>query len=166
MHKYIYIFICFLSLHFFSCSPSKLVGKTFFGSNNLRSISITFVNDSICEIVQKFYCKSISNEYNNIHVSTKYREMGKLKVDYCNTIRVAHSKSRYFKGIKLNNIDSNVLVRYTPIPAYFDLCVTDSILNRLAGKIPEGIIFHFTNDTILINKRNILAAGLKLLPNR
>jgi len=154
--------ILLVCISFFSCVSGKLNGKIFSGSNDLRKMTVTFVNDSICQINQTFYCDNIPGDLKSINITANYKKIGLIRAGYYQTILVKEKSYRDYTGIKLNNVDSSIMETHTPIPGYFDKCVPDSTLRQMSGKIPEGLIYRFLNDTILLRKRVMFAGGLKL----
>ena len=131
------------------------------GANDLKYFSIEFINDSICKIEQRQFCKSIGKEYQHVEFLARYKQVEFFVKAYK---KITNSgKQVRFQGVKLNNIQCDSCNKYTLIPNYLTSgCFGDTTYNRLFEKIPDGVIYHFPNDTIIVEKNFIKAAGLKL----
>lgn len=145
-----------------SCKPYNLVGEKFFASNQEKIVSIEFVNDTLCNVSQWFSCDKLPEEYRNIEFKATYKvEKMKLKT-YDSNFKPTRFKTDI---LIVNNLECVDCKRYKEIPNYFDLnCATVIDDDKLKEKIKYGIIYNLVNDTLIIDKGQIMFGGLKLKP--
>jgi len=156
------IFKSILVIIFISCSSNNLVNKRFSATNSVKSVSIEFINDSVCEIYQRFHCKLIPADFRSIQIFANYKPI-KFKVIGYKNGNLNSTVTFKVKAIEIQNKLSDQIVRYTDVPNFFNPeCPHDSLLDVLNKKLPQNVIYNFRHDTITINKKFIYMAGARL----
>ncbi len=136
------------------CKPTNLAGKTFVSSSSAKYVSIEFLNDSLCQVKQTQYCKSIPEKYQQVDILAHYEVLSFTISGYK---PVSYDVKRIkIKAIKLKNVNCDSCTRFLPIPTYFTSgCIGDTAYDRFSGKMPDSIIYQFPNDTMIVHKNVI-----------
>lgn len=153
-----FLIICVLLVT--SCKSYDLVGKKYLASNQEKTVAIEFVNDTLCKVNQRFLCDKLPEKYRNLDFNATYK-ISKMNIK----THDANFKPTRFKAdiLVINNLDCDGCEKYKEIPNYIDLNCT-TVLNdeKLKGKIKYGVIYNMVNDTLVIDKNQILFDNLKL----
>lgn len=146
-----------------SCkSYDNLAGKKYTSFNQEKSITIEFINDTLCRVQQEFFCNDLPENYKRINFNATYK-VDKMNIKLYNK-DLKLSKSRV-SILVVNNIDCSVnCEKYQTIPNYEELgCSLVAWEDeKLREKVKLGVIYNLINDTLIIQKNQILFDNLKL----
>ncbi|PJB12470.1 MAG: hypothetical protein CO119_06385 [Flavobacteriales bacterium CG_4_9_14_3_um_filter_40_17] len=174
MRKWIIVIV---SLLFLVSCKSILTGDEFRFVNDEKFISVVFLNDSIAEIRQEFYCDKVPENLRKSKILTFY-SFEKIKP----TKVVDLQKDKYGggtgKNLKYMNIKFNVLIMnnidcennncdniepYTVIPDYIENCIDKSEVDtRILQKMKFVRIHNMVNDTLFKYKNYLIFNSLRL----
>jgi hypothetical protein len=158
-----FILICIITLA--SCTH-KLAGTTYAGSDQYKSLSIKFANDSLCEIHQKILCKNIDTQYQPKTILAVYKKI-RFTVEYYKSqgpVMTGHKKRKSFNGISVSNINCKDCEGYNYIPNFLPSGCTeekDSIIIKISGL---GRIDNFLHDTLILDKGILYFGTVKAIP--
>lgn len=152
------LIICVLLIA--SCKSYDLIGKKYRASNQEKSVAIEFINDTLCKVKQEFLCDRLPEKYKSVDFNATYK-VSRMNIK----THDENFKPTRFKAdiLVINNLDCIGCEKYKEIPNYIDLnCTTALKDERLKGKIKYGVIYNMVNDTLVIDKNQILFDNLKL----
>jgi len=153
-----FLVICVLLIA--SCKSYDLVGKEYRASNQEKVVAIEFINDTLCKVNQKFLCDKLPEKYKSVGFNATYK-VSRMNIK----THDANFKPTRFKAdiLVINNIDCIDCEKYREIPNYIDLnCTTILKDEKLKGKVKYGVIYNMVNDTLVIDKNQILFDNLTL----
>lgn len=143
-----------------SCKSYDLIGKKYLDINQEKTVSIEFINDTLCNVKQEFLCEKIPENYRKIDIIATYK-ISRMSIKTYN----ASFKSKRFKAniLIIKNLDCVNCKKYDEIPDYLKLNCSNIIEDeKLKRKIKHGVIYNLINDTLVINKNQIFFDNLSL----
>lgn len=155
------ISLAILAVAIASCKSYNLSSKKYIDSNQEKRVVLEFINDTLVNVQQIFFCDKLPKEYQKITFLATY------KIDRINIKTFDRDfKSKKFKSdiLVLDNVDCADCESYRVIPNYEDLgCSIAEIKDKkLKDKMKLGIIYNLVKDTLILKKNLILFDDLKL----
>lgn len=154
------LILAIFALSIASCKSYDLSGKKYVASNQEKRVSLEFINDTLVNVKQKFFCDKLPKEYQEITFDAKY-EIDRMNIKTFDE----DFKSKRFKSdiLVLENLNCADCQGYKTIPNYEDLgCSTKIEDERLKDKVKSGVIYNLVNDTLILKRNQILFDNLKL----